>query len=455
MSRPAAAPAGRDTAATGAAPGRRWWAGLGLLAALAGCATTGAPEASWHTGAVGAVRAESTRQVMVTLSSSSTEQSNRYGWELEQRYRLQVVYAWDLQALGARCLVFRIPNDMPLPLIVRQLTADPRVAVAQPVQWFNVLGAGPRVGEGQGRPAGDADPYQHLQHGMEELGLDEAHRMATGRGVTIAVIDTGIDVEHPDLLGRIQVARNFVRHGRGSFAREIHGTAVAGIIAAGRNGHGIIGVAPEAQVMALKACWQIGRSASRAVCNSYTLALALDYAISHGAKIINFSLTGPQDPILAQLIDVGHRQGVFMVAAAESHQTSFPASLATVLAVVCDSTEGSGAQVAEALGAPGIDILTTMPGGSWDFVSGSSFAAAHISGVSALLLERLPGLEPEALAALLRRSGGSRSPDALGTVDAKAALHEALADASFGDRLRPGPHLVTSETPTGPPTQPR
>lgn len=290
---------------------------------------------------------------------------------------------------------------------------------------------------------------------MSELGLHAAHRLATGRGVMIAVIDTGIDIKHPDLEGRVEVARNFVRHGRSSFGREIHGTAVAGIIAAGRNGRGIVGAAPEAKIMALKACWQIGKSAHRAVCNSYTLALALDYAISHGAHIVNFSLTGPRDRILTQLIEVGHQQGVLTIAAAEEAQESFPASLATVLAVVCDSFEGSQSRTLEALAAPGVDVLTTMPGGSWDFVSGSSFAAAHVSGVAALLLERLPELEPGRLAAFLRSStnppdGSARPP----SVHAEAALEAALAERGGGSVPEASPHLATSDLQHTRPTKP-
>ena len=110
----------------------------------------------------------------------------------------------------------------------------------------------------------------------------------------MAAIDSGVEVDHPDLRGRIVLARNFVDT-REAVA-ELHGTAVAGIIGArADNSVGIVGVAPDAQLMALRACWQRPADESAAVCSSFTLAKALQFAIDNGAKVINLSLGGPRD----------------------------------------------------------------------------------------------------------------------------------------------------------------
>ena len=110
-----------------------------------------------------------------------------------------------------------------------------------------------------------------------------------------------MELDHPDLRGRIVVARNFV-DARDAVA-ELHGTAVAGIIGArADNGVGIVGVAPEAQLMALRACWQVPADANAAVCSSFTLAKALQFAIDNNARVINLSLGGPRDRLLERLV---------------------------------------------------------------------------------------------------------------------------------------------------------
>ena len=133
----------------------------------------------------------------------------------------------------------------------------------------------------------------------------------------VAVVDTGVDFDHPDLRGRVVKAQNFVdRVGDRNFTTDVHGTAVAGLIAAtAGNGVGIVGVAPEAEIYALKACWQQPPGAREAVCNSYTLAKAVDFAIGQGVQVLNFSLAGPPDPLLGRLIGQALARGIVVVAA--------------------------------------------------------------------------------------------------------------------------------------------
>ena len=183
-----------------------------------------------------------------------------------------------------------------------RISADPRVRLAQPMQAFNVHG-------------GYDDPYFSQQYGANAAQLLQMHQRATGRGIRVAVIDTGADRTHPDLQGRIDTARNFVGDDA-RFDSDIHGTAVAGIIAANaNNGIGIVGLAPDADLLVLKACWQRALDDIRAQCNTFTLAKALTFAIDQHADIINMSLGGPNDPLLALLIEVALARGIVVVAA--------------------------------------------------------------------------------------------------------------------------------------------
>ena len=271
------------------------------------------------------------------------------------------------------------------------------------------------------------DPYHHLQHGSAAMRTGAAQRWATGRGVRIAVIDTGVEIDHPDLTGRIVGARNFVDRGEVTFTSDRHGTSVAGVIAAvANNGEGIVGVAPDAGILALKACWPVAGSAAAARCDSYTLALAIDFAIQEEVEILNMSLAGPEDPLLALLVGKAIERGIVVVAARDDRASgagAFPASLEGVISIGLpkDPAGGSGALV-----APGTDVLTTVPRHSYDFLSGSSFAAAHASGVVALLLERNRALAPVEVADLLGQSlrWGRRSAtvDEVPVIDACAAI---------------------------------
>src|SRR5690606_6040813 len=135
--------------------------------------------------------------------------------------------------------------------------------------------------------------------------------------------------------------------------------------------------------------------APTSVCNTYTLARALDHAIVSGARILNLSLAGPEDPLLTRLLQRAEADGILVVAAAdEGPELSYPAALPTVLAVRALAPEPSRKRAEREVAAPGAEVLTTAPGGRFDFFTGSSFAAAHASGVAALVLEREPQLAP-------------------------------------------------------------
>jgi len=225
------------------------------------------------------------------------------------------------------------------------------------------------------------------------------------------------------------------------------------IAAKADNGIGIVGVAPDAALMALRACWQVDAGGAT-VCSSFTLAKAVQYALRHQAQVLNFSLSGPPDVLLGRLLDRALAQGVTIVAAVDpdAGDAGFPASHAMVIPVAAQGAAGVipvAAQVAAGtndrmLLAPGHDILTTTAGGGWGFVSGSSLAAAHVSGVAALMLERSPNLKPQQLHALLVRSAVPTGPNGPSALDACAALAQvtpppgcACCRATAGKNPRP------------------
>ena len=144
------------------------------------------------------------------------------------------------------------------------LMADPRVELAQRVARFRPQGSSKEADPRR-------DPYQDLQHGLAGIGLGRAHQFAMGEGVRVAVVDTAVEVDHPDLGGRVVLERSFVPPG--VEVGRVHGTAVAGVIAAGANGIGILGVAPKAELLILEACWSEASAPERgAVCDSLSLA---------------------------------------------------------------------------------------------------------------------------------------------------------------------------------------
>lgn len=312
--------------------------------------------------------------------------------ELDDRYGVRLVADWPLTSLGIRCLVFSSTSSLPRDRIIAALEKDPRVETAQPMNVFSVLAS--RYD----------DPYFKLQHNLTSMQVDASHRWSTGKGVTVAVIDSGVDLTHSDLRHRVAGWQNFVLDGDEAFKTDLHGTAVAGIIAAEpNNGAGIVGVAPDAQILALKACWQETPGSIGASCSTFTLAKAIDFATSRGADVINLSLSGPRDPLLERLVAGAVDGGTVVVGASNSARPGdFPASAAGVIAVAEAGRKKSSPGPGTSVGAPGHKVLSTRPKDEYDFFSGSSLAAAHVSGLVALLKERQPDLSSASVMSLLQ-----------------------------------------------------
>ena len=321
-------------------------------------------------------------------------------------YGLQSGPGWQINTLKIYCVMVQIPATKSADAVIASLQRDARVETVQRVVDYAVQGRGDAAlkqrGEEGDTGTGYNDPYFSVQYKRQADTIAQLHRQGTGQGVNIAVIDTGVDVTHPDLKRQIRRTRNFVDNNRRQFTTDIHGTAVAGIIAARPgNAFGIVGLAPGAEVAALKACWQLSEQSSIARCNSFTLASALSDAIDHRVDIINVSLSGPQDPLVARLIQAAIAQDILVVASdpvAGKHR--YPAQLPGVIKVKDTRWQASANQMPVdklTVFINGNDVLTTGPGGHFDFFSGSSMSAAMISGLSALVLEQNPQLDAEAV----------------------------------------------------------
>ena len=364
------------------------------------------------------------RQLIVTLAPATPEVWATLAKELSGEYGLDQVGAFPLASLGVQCVVFQVNENRPLDDVLVQLTADRRVESVQQNQFFESLGAF----------AGD--PYGSLQYGPRAVHADRAHAWVTGRGVRVAIVDTGVDTNHPDLRNRVVKTINFVEGGEETFTSDRHGTAVAGVIGArADNRIGMYGIAPDADLLAVKACWHRRPATSQAWCSSWTLAKAIDFAIVERVRVLNLSLAGPADPLLRRLIVKAISEKSITVVAAVMERgdpaLSFPANLSTVIAVIASDAQGRvRARVGKQptpLAAPGVEVLSTVPHGAYDFFSGSSFATAHVSGIVALLLEGNPQLSPREVRDLLIDSGhavNGNDPETVSVrqVDACAAL---------------------------------
>ncbi|HET9820086.1 MAG TPA: S8 family serine peptidase [Rhodanobacteraceae bacterium] len=334
---------------------------------------------------------------------------------LQRRYGWRELESWPIKSLNLYCIVLEPAQGTDRDALLEQLAADDRVQLAEPLRNFSVY-SGPASA-----PHRYNDPYVSLERGFNSTDAARAHAYSRGKGVDIAVVDTGVDTRHPDLRGQLRGVYNEVDQNAETFDGDHHGTEVAGIIAAIGNNHiGIVGMAPEATLSIYKACWYPPESGADARCNSFTLAKALAAVLDNSdARIVNLSLGGPADPLLAMLLEKLLKQNRVVVAAMppDGDLDGFPVEASGVIVV---RTSGASRAPLGVLSAPGLDILTTQPDGGYDFSSGSSMAAAHVSGIAALLVSLAPDLGGRAIHDLLMHS--SRVVDGSLEVNAAAAV---------------------------------
>ncbi len=303
-----------------------------------------------------------------------------------------------LESTGELLATYRVLQGADPEAVLERLRSTPGVRAAD------------RVALLEGAAGGE---LRALQFAPALLQVPAARRWATGRGVLVALVDTGVDEEHPELGGRVVRAGDVTGT---PYEAEVHGTAVAGVLAAQRE---LLGVAPEARVLVIRACTAVRRGGLDARCRTDDVIRAFDLAVKLGARVVNASFGGPPDGALAWAVQRAVEQGVLVVAPAgnggSGHGPPYPAAVPGVVAVGAtdrrdrrDPTSTTGAFLSVV--APGVDVLTTFPGGRYVFVSGTSFAAAHVSGAAALVLQLSSGLAPKAVRTALERTAQDLGP---------------------------------------------
>jgi subtilisin family serine protease len=342
--------------------------------------------------------------------------------ELARRHGLERIASQNFPLIGGTIGLFRIVDRRPVDTARRELAADGSVRSVQ----FNFR----HFLQEAKKPAIEGDAAQYA---VAQLRLPQAHTLVRGMNVTIAVIDSGVDIKHPELAN--SVADSFDALGS-SEGPHVHGTGIAGAIVAHAK---LMGSAPEARLLAIRA---FGMGSKGAESTSYVILRGLDYAVEHGAQIINMSFAGPKDPLIERGIAATAARGILMVAAAGNAGAKspplYPAANPNVIAV-----SGTDAQeklfVASnrgnhiAIAAPGADIFLPAPDEKYQITSGTSFSAAYVSGVAALMLERNPALKPNDIRALLTKTArdlgtpGRDDQFGAGEADAFAAVTAATA----------------------------
>jgi subtilisin family serine protease len=279
------------------------------------------------------------------------------------------------------------------------------------------------------KAAQEGDPAQYA---LAKLRLPEAHKLSHGVNVLVAVIDSGVDERHPELAGT--VTDSFDALGTGE-APHVHGTGIAGAIASHAR---LMGAAPAVHLITIRA---FGQGSVGVESSSYVILKSLDHAVSQHAQIINMSFAGPKDSLIERAVNAVAAKGIVMIAASGNAGAKspplYPAANPHVIAVSATDArdklfEASNRGSYVALAAPGAEIFLPAPDQKYQITSGTSFSAAYVSGVAALMLERNPALKPDDLRAILTRTArdlGSPGRDDLfgaGEADAYAAVEASI-----------------------------
>jgi len=302
-----------------------------------------------------------------------------------------------------------------------------------------------------------ADDIRNQQWHLATLGIPQAQKIGQGDGVIVAVLDTGVDAKHVELAGAVLPGKGFGEGNNtdGRFDPVGHGTAMAGLIA-GRglpNGGGVLGVAPKATILPL----QVVRS-DTGLAVPRLFAEGIDWAVDHGAKVINISADTSEDPQVREAVDRALRSDVVVVAAvgnAPAQSTiAFPARLPGVVAVGGTDRNGDHAAVSATgpemvVAAPAVDIVSTSQAGQYTRDTGTSDATAIVSGVVALVRAKFPTLPaPEVVrritATATDKGKPGRDPEyGYGIVNPLAALTSEL----------PPPSPTAAQTRSAPPKE--
>ncbi len=317
---------------------------------------------------------------------------------------------------GATLHRYEIASGQPVSAILPILEADPTVVYAQPNYLYELQQA--------------AKTAANLQYAFDRLKFGTIHERTRGKGVTVAVIDTGVERDHPGFAGA-DLAIVDVSDG-GADRVTAHGTAMTGII--GSTGS-VTGIAPDARLVGIAAF--SADDDGNVTGNSWTVARAADAAFDEKARIINMSFAGPADPLVANAVKGLAKNGAIIFAASGNlgpkSDVQYPAGYDEAYATTAtDKSDAiySRASIGNhlAFAAPGVEILSLAPKGGYSLQTGTSVATAHLSGLAALLVAANPSISSDRVVELLENSSqdlGDPGRDPVfgyGLPDASAAL---------------------------------
>jgi filamentous hemagglutinin family protein len=323
------------------------------------------------------------------------------------RLGLTLLASENLAITGSTVVRFRITDGRSPAEIIPALAAIQLVAVAQPNYVYTLQQQPSNPVPASRGDTTQGDPAQYM---LEKLKISDVHRMVRGTNVPIAVIDSEIDVTHPDLEGAVTNRFDAVGAPENSHA---HGTGMAGAIAAHRR---LLGTAPAARLLAVHA---FSTTTATAGSTTFDVLKGINWSVQEGARIINMSFAGPRDPSLERALKAAYDKGIVLIAAAGNAGPKspplFPGADPYVIAVTATDVDDklfTGANRGKyiSVAAPGVDILVPAPEGEYQMTTGTSVAAAEVSGIVALLLERNPKLTPADIRRILTASAKRLAP---------------------------------------------
>ncbi len=360
-------------------------------------------------------------EVLIQLASSNTSEAAADA--LVQRMGLSRIESYTSN--GITMFRSRIPDGRSVTTVIRSLEAAGFIALPNYLYTQLQQRSSP---EGQQAAVTSATGGELEQYALAKLRLPQAHALAKGEKILIAVIDSGVDTTHPELAGMVEDSFDALKSDEKA---HTHGTAIAGAIVARSK---LMGTAPEARILAARA---FSAEKTSVEATTYSIRQSLDWAMERGARIINMSFTGPRDPSLEEKMGQARQKGIVLIAAAgnggPSAPKAYPAAYPNVIAVTATDAEdklfkGANRGGYIAVAAPGVDLLLPAPEVGYQVTTGTSFAAAEVSGIVALMLERKPDLTPDGVRKALTATARDLGPTGVdiqfgaGLVDAYQAI---------------------------------
>jgi subtilisin family serine protease len=381
------------------------------------------PQRSAQRGARGAPPANERRFVPdeVVLEIRNTVSPAQIN-ALQTHFRLTRLESQSFQLTGSTLYRWRIPNNVSVPRAVQALGADSRVSSVQPNYLFTMQDDEAKT---ETTTTSEGDPAQYE---LAKLHLPQAHALAKGDKILVAVIDSGVDINHPELAGAI--AETYDTLGS-PLTPHKHGTAIAGLIAAHAR---LMGAAPGARILAIRVFNPTDKGADG---TTFNILKGLDWAAAHDARVINMSFAGPADPAIHRSLEAARKKGIVLVAAVGNAGAKspplYPAADPNVIAVTATDADDKLFEQSNrgnyiAVAAPGAKILVANPDGAYEVSSGTSYSGAEVSGIVALMLERKGDLTPDNVRDILMVTAkdlGAKGRDLLfgaGLADAYGAL---------------------------------